>query len=428
MTTDKPQFQSLRWRLLLSYLGVMVSILGVCAIAIYQWFAYNLDQQLDQHLLTLAQAAAHSLVDIKQDRAVVDSSVHRLFERDFPWQPLPGMNQSVEWFNSNQQLLAQSGTPSPDLSLQVGSQTLPQVHIRTLTIPAYSYSNNQSQLEGYVRVSESTNATEYTLIQLRWGLGLGGLVALILSGICGKWLTSQSLKPIERSFDQLEQFATAASDQLRRPLMTIKTSAEVMQTHSEQIHPSQIKKLDTIINATSLIIGLVEDLLLLAKIDSVSVKMAQQQVANPLDELLEDLLHDFEVLAQQKEITLKSDLCADVYVAGNRNQLRRLFSNLLENALQSTLAGGVVTLMMFHLDNWVLVSVEDTGIGIAPRDLPHIFDRFWQTDQSRTAPEGGTGLGLAIAQSIAESYGGKITVNSQLGLGTCFQVRLPYQP
>ncbi len=432
MITDKSRFQSLRWRLLLSYLGVMVAILGASAIAMYQWFAYSLHQQLDQHLLTLAQTAAHTLVDIKQDRVTVNNSAKRVLagdtNLDIALQHLHTMNQSVEWFDSNKQLLAQSGMPSPDLSLQVGSQTLPQIRIHTLTIPAYSYSNNQQQLEGYIRVSESTQALEDKLIQLRWRLGLGGVVALIVSGIGSKWLIGQSLKPIERSFGQIKQFTAEASHELRNPLSTIKTSVEVMQAYPERLHPADIKRLDTIISATSQMTSLVEDLLLLAKMDNVSAKIAQGQVLISLDELLEDLLNSFGLFAQQREITLKSDLCSDVYIRGESNQLRRLFFDLLENALLYTPAGGVVSLMMFHLDNWAIVSVEDTGIGIAPKDLPHIFDRFWRTAQAQTCLDAGTGLGLAIAYSIVQLHGGEITVNSELGIGTCFQVRLPYKP
>jgi two-component system, OmpR family, manganese sensing sensor histidine kinase len=137
------------------------------------------------------------------------------------------------------------------------------------------------------------------------------------------------------------------------------------------------------------------------------------------------LVELLELRFQAKEITLKTDWLAGVEVAGDAAQLTRLFSNLLENALQYTSPGGSVVLAMSSLERSVIVSVEDTGIGIAPEHLPFVFHRFWRADRARSRFFGGVGLGLAIAQVIAQHHSGEITVSSQLGTGSCFRVRLP---
>ncbi|HEY9599679.1 MAG TPA: HAMP domain-containing sensor histidine kinase, partial [Cyanophyceae cyanobacterium] len=346
---------------------------------------------------------------------------------DIPWQNLRGLNQGVQWFNAKKQLLGQSGKLTPNTSLQVGTQSLNPRHIRSLTISVYSYYNGKKRLEGYIRVNESSEALENLLGNLRLGLGLGGIFALILSGIGSQWLTRQSLKPVEQSFQQLKQFTADASHELRSPLTAIKTSVEVMRMHPDRIYSSDLKKLDRIADATNQMIRLVEDLLLLARIDVIPSNKLREWVSIPLDKLLEDLLDTFEFLAQQRGITINFDVYPHIYVLGNSSQLRRLFSNLLHNALQYTPAGGTVTLTLFPIDNWVIISVEDTGMGIDSQDLPHIFDRFWRADRARTCCEGGAGLGLAIAQSIVHSHGGEIAVNSTLDYGTCFQIRLPYK-
>lgn len=149
------------------------------------------------------------------------------------------------------------------------------------------------------------------------------------------------------------------------------------------------------------------------------------QKSLPLDKLLKDLVHLFEPQAKAKGITFTSSLLVGISVKGDAAQLKRLFSNLLENALKYTAAEGSVVLSV-TTRNWVaVVQVEDTGVGIAPEHLPFIFQRFWRADKARFRQVEGSGLGLAIAQVIAQQHGGKITVSSQLGRGSCFQVYLP---
>ena len=106
-------------------------------------------------------------------------------------------------------------------------------------------------------------------------------------------------------------------------------------------------------------------------------------------------------------------------------QLKQLFTNLLENALNYTLTGGAVEIKTSQNSTYLDVKVQDTGVGIAQEDINHIFERFWRADRSRSYHSGGSGLGLAIARAIAQNHGGSITVTSLIGKGSCFTVRLP---
>lgn len=419
--TSNPMFHSLRQRLLLSYLAAMVTILGTSAVAMYFFFARSLYRQLDNELLTLAKAAAPSL-------AIAKREVPRTLEEDIRWRDLFEHSQSVEWFSTDSELLARVGpvfSTSP-LGNRFNSPQQ-QRQIRTLTLPVQGYGSNQKQpqLEGYVRTSESIEVVENVLSQLRWGIGLGGIVALSLTGIAGMYLTRQALEPVEGSFEQLKQFTADASHELRSPLTKVKTSIEMMLNHPERIHPADAKKLAIIASATNEMTHLVEDLLFLARTDVPTATLPFKRIPIPLDELLQDLVELLEPQIQAKEITFKTHWLADVTVAGDATQLTRLFSNLLENALQYTSPKGTVVLSMSNLERSVIVSVEDTGIGIAPEDLPKVFHRFWRADKARSRREGGLGLGLAIARAIAQRHGGEIALSSQAGVGSCFKVRLP---
>ena len=116
-----------------------------------------------------------------------------------------------------------------------------------------------------------------------------------------------------------------------------------------------------------------------------------------------------------------------VIVPVDASRIRQLILNLLTNAVKYTPAGGRVRMQLVHADGRVTLTVADTGIGIAPGDLPHIFDRFWRADsaRTRTGERSGAGLGLAICKWIAEAHGGQIEVVSRPGRGTTFTVTLP---
>lgn len=418
-TLKQQMFKYLRLYLLLSYLIVMAVILGSFGVAVYIFFSRSVNEQLNQQLLTLAQAAVPSL------EAVENKGVNRL-RKDFPWRDLFNRNQSLEWFNADGKLLARQGSIFSDLPLKKGSQVIQQAgSVRTLTISVYSSQNEKTlQLKGYIRASESTQQAEALLKKLAWGLGLGGIMALVFSEIGGMWLTQQALEPVEQSFGRLKQFTADASHELRNPLTVINTAVEVMQSHPERTHPADAKKLVAIASATDQLTRLAEDLLFLARTDAATTPSSTDgQIA--LDKVLQDVITSLQPQAQAKRITFTSNLFVDTLVEGDAAQIHRLFFNLVENAIKYTQTGGKVFLSMTKRQHFVVVSVEDTGIGITPENLPLIFQRFWRSDQARSRKIAGSGLGLPIAQAIALAQGGKITVKSQVGVGTCFQVYLP---
>ncbi|OIP68142.1 MAG: hypothetical protein AUK43_17435 [Oscillatoriales cyanobacterium CG2_30_40_61] len=426
-----PQFRSLSWRLLLSYLGVMMAISGTSMIAVYEFFSLSLYQQLDRQLLTLAEAATHSISEVKEHKKPHEiddfNGLDDDGDLDIPWQNIQQPSQGIEWFDPDRQLIARSGKifPPIDLSHYHRNYTVNNKKIRTLTLQINQSEESESEIIGYVRISESTESIQMVLKKLRLGMMLGGILVSGLTAFGGMWLTKQSLNPIEKSFEKLQQFTADASHELRNPLAGIRACVEVIQSHPERINPADIDKLKAIASGVNQMTSLVEDLLLLARTDQDYLPLTTNWVMIPLNELLEDLVEFLSPQAEQKQVKLILDMPNNIKIKGEGNQLWRLFLNLIENAIYYTDTGGKVIVYLEQQERWVWVRIEDTGIGISSEQLPFVFDRLWRADQARNRRKGGSGSGLAIAQTLAQNHQGEITVTSQLGKGSCFSVRFP---
>ena len=444
--------------LLLSYLFVIASILATFSMVIYALVAHDRHQQLNTHLRQVASASASTLEIIQHeyqelttedeyqeykdsistlaDGTIVPITLSQLMRKykansdlDFVPSALAFAEQGVEWFDPQQQLIVREGdlfpvTPLPDPVSPVGV-FIQHGKIRSFILPVQLVSpSGLSQPLGYVRANASTSRLKAELHRFRRGLVLGVAIVFGLVTLGGFWLTQESLKPILRSFEQLKQFTADASHELRNPLTAIRASIAVMQTHPERIHPADVDKLNAIASASTQMSQLVEDLLLLARMDRQAPdQQTWRKIA--LDEMLEDLVDLYSDRAEVAQLSLNSQLLPHLEVYGDSTQLHRLFTNLLTNALQYTPPGGRVTVSLQRRETSALVCIEDTGIGIAPEQLPEIFNRFWRADPARRYHESGSGLGLAIASAIVQRHHGKITVKSQLTSGSCFQVTFP---
>ncbi len=426
-TPPSQEFFYLRRRLLVAYVMVMATILGISGTAMYIFFSRSLNQHLDHRLLTLGQAAVPSLSTVKT------KGRHDL-DRDIPWRALfSDRDQTLEWFGVNGELLAREGYVFPQSPLMKNSsidRSSPifqqEDRIRSVTIAVYTDEVEKDilKLKGYIRASESLDRKNSTLNQLQLGLWLGGTTALFFICVSSVYLTHQAFKPTLKSFQQLKQFAADASHELGGPLTKIGFATEMLLSNPEQLKKSSaINKITIIRNAGEQMQSLLEDLLFLARTDSASPLTKPEKSTIFLDELLEQLVEHFAALAQNKAIDFQTDLHNGLKIKGDAAQLNRLFSNLLSNAFKYTDRKGKILLSLKAYKHSAVVSVRDTGIGISPKYLPYVFERFWRSERARK--QEGLGLGLAIAKTIAQQHGGKITVSSEVNVGTCFTVYLP---
>ncbi len=423
-------FSHLRQRLIIAYLLVMGAVLGISGTALYIFFARSLNQQLDHRLQTLVQAAAPSLNTVKYKG-------RENLARDLPWREMFFQRkQSLEWFNVDGKLISKEGEFFPQAPLirktlsTLGNSSpvfQQEDNIRSVTIAVYAADGGQKdiiQLKGYIRASESTESIEVALKQLHLGLWLGGGTAVFFIGLSSVYLTHQALKPTLKSFRQLKQFAADASHELGGPLTKISFASEILLSNPEQLSkPSATKKIEIIKSGAEQMKHLLEDLLFLARTDSAAPMVKPENACVFLDELLQQLAEHYAMVARNKEIDFQTNFYPDLAIQGDVSQLNRLFSNLLSNACKYTRSGGRILMSSGISNKNAVISVEDTGIGIDSRYLPHVFQRFWRAE--RVSKQQGLGLGLAIAKTIVQQHKGKITVTSEVNVGTCFKVYLP---
>ena len=249
---------------------------------------------------------------------------------------------------------------------------------------------------------------------------------------------------LETSFRQIRQFSSDASHELRAPLSTIQGNLAFLQRHLEELPPDELRIMLADAHGETLRLAeLVEELLVLARADSSNdtslevqaeetVTEGRTRSAPPVEldravlQLVRQLRRRLDV--EGSKLLLEIGKISPVRVRGDEESLRRILLILLDNAIKyapirDEEGASHITVSLEQLKGQAVLRVSDTGIGIEPADLPHIFERFYRADRARSRQ--GTGLGLSIAQTLVEEFGGRITAESTPGRGSTFSVWFP---
>jgi two-component system OmpR family sensor kinase len=227
---------------------------------------------------------------------------------------------------------------------------------------------------------------------------------------------------LQASFEEMRLFSLNVAHELRTPLAILKGQSELALSNPPS--PDETQELVTsYLEETIRMSRIVDDLLMLAKAETGQLTVERGQVH--MDTLVQDLYEDGTILAGSKDLFLRLGQVDPAVVTGDAARLRQLFRILLTNALHYTNPGGEIRIACERKDGNVLVSIEDTGIGIPAESLERVFDRFYRVDQARTRVKGGSGLGLALAKWIVEAHHGTISVHSRVDTGSTFTVALP---
>lgn len=439
-------FQATRRRLALWYTTITAVVLLVFASGVYLYVRTTLVERVDDTLNHVVEIVERSLViepgGAMGDRVltavgVVEPPMRVNVEASFRdnGETLEDDHIDLEWFGPTGQL-AWSTLAAP-LNLPVRNnpagatvrvrenQVLRQVTRRVVA---------GHQILGYLRVShpwfEVTAPSRRLILDLTLGTSLMvGVVAAI-----GWLLSGIAIAPVRDSYQQLRQFTADASHELRNPIAVIQTNVQVALADGEADADTQQQQFLVIERLTRRLGKLVDDLLFLTRQESGLVALQRQPV--PLNTVLAEVVEEQTAIAQEAGITLAYQPQGATKehagtIQGDRDQLIRLFTNLVSNGLQYTPAGGTVTVTMapsrWQNQGAMAVQVTDTGQGIAPDALPYVFDRFYRADPARPRPlrSAGSGLGLAIAKVIVDNHRGEIRLDSTPGQGTTVSVWLP---
>lgn len=234
-------------------------------------------------------------------------------------------------------------------------------------------------------------------------VSLAGLFAVLLLMI---FLSGRIVKPFIRNYEKQKRFITDAGHELKTPLTIIDADAEIL-----EMDLGSNEWLGDIRTQTKRLADLTNTLILLARMDEEQPQL--NMIEFPLSDVVEETADAFQSLAKTRDKTLTISITPMLAMHGDENAIRRLTGILLDNAVKYADPHGVITLRLEKQRNAILLTVMNTTEHISQEDLPHLFDRFYRTDQSRNARTGGYGLGLSIASAIVAAHKGKITASTK---------------
>jgi signal transduction histidine kinase len=431
-------FNQPRLRLALHYSGVIGSVLLLISYVAHRTVNVAFDRVVDREItllaitvkdkLQVALAAPGQLVP-RADQAVAglclwhqpcqpamqDVVLQHLLQDEYhlqllnlQGQPIGAIGEPPDQFMANPQLLL--------------SSTITNSQNRTYHVHLLPLQTAQGVNWGYLQVGRSMRQLDTYMSNLHWVIGLGVPLATLLIGAASWWLAGLAMRPLYRSYEQMQQFTANAAHELRTPIAAIKTMLEVMPLETPV---DQQQTLKSIQRQNDRLGQLAQDLLLLARLDGTIVVVSRRETI-VLNDLVQDLEEELAPLALAAQVKLLTTVeSAQLSIQGQSDQIYRLVSNLITNAINYTAANGTIVVHLYRRQNQAMIVIEDNGIGIASQDLPHLFQRFYRVNHDRARQSGGVGLGLAIAQAIALAHGGQIQVQSQLGRGSEFTIRLP---
>jgi len=453
-------FQETRLRLAVWYTLVTAVVLLLFGTGVYLYVRGTLVERIDDTLTHVVEIVERSLVieEVPTTEGTYRVNIEASFRNN--GFGVDDDHIDLEWFNPSGELVWFTFAESLNIPI-AANHTGKTVHVT----PDYLLRQVTERVQigryvlGYLRVShpwfEVTKPSRQLIIDLTIGISL--MIACVAS--IGWFLSGIAIKPVQKSYQSLKQFTADASHELRNPLAMIQINVQTALAYPDAEPQLLQRQLKLVERLTQRLGRLVNDLLFLARSDSGIVEITYQPVN--LDALLIEVIEEQRTTAEKKGLflclhipELVAENQSDPFtIMGDWDQLARLFTNLISNALEHTSSDKLPASVEVelteikrdrtlrdrtfsgpfpdrHRHTLLQVKVTDTGKGIPEANLPHIFDRFYRVDPSRShvnevTSTSGAGLGLAIAAKIVTNHQGNISVESVVNQGTTFTITFP---
>lgn len=239
----------------------------------------------------------------------------------------------------------------------------------------------------------------------------------------GLILVLQDITEHERLDNMRKEFVANVSHELKTPLTTVKSYTETLLDGAIEDREISMDFLNVINKESDRMARLVKDLLQLAHLDhkKLDFKFAKFNINNLIDDIVKKLDISFKEKKHKLELKLTEK---DILINGDKDKIEQVIQNILSNAIKYTPESGIISITTKVEEDYISIEIEDNGIGIPKEDLPRIFERFYRVDKARSRDAGGTGLGLSIAKHIVEEHGGNIYLDSEVGKGSIFKIKL----
>ena len=412
-------FRSLRLRLTLWFIALSTVVYTAAAVGGYFQFKNGLTGVIDEEIESLVSEILPAIEVTDKGPSL---SRWAATSKTVPFKFLP----TIQLFDRDKQLIEEHGPPGlPQLFKEDLHEIDNDVHpVRIFSTPLQL----NKKIQGYLQIQLSLRSIDRAANQFAQTLAVVAPFLLVSLGVAGYIFSGKATQPLEESFKVLRRFMNDAGHELSTPISIIQANAEAMELDLPE--PDDTPTVATLTNKLAIIgrsterMGtLVQDLMLLSRMESPQLETRRASI--PLDNLVKQVTEEFDELFKGKGIELKIAKTQPITLFGDADQLKRLLTNLLQNAFRYTDEGGKVQVSLDTFGRYARMVITDSGIGIPPESVPKIFDRFYRVDKSRSRAAGGVGLGLSIVRAIVEGHKGKIDVTSEINKGTTFTILLP---
>jgi signal transduction histidine kinase len=400
-----PDLRPLERRVSASYTVAFALVLAIFVVAVHVTFAADLAHETSARLAALLGEGRDAL-ELRHGRVKIDGDAVQV---------IAPANESITW-------LAADGTPVRRAGLFYGARAgAATTAAASEAAPVFPIIDPRAPAR--IAVALDLAPSRRTLARVDLGLGIGLVVALAAAAIGGRILAGRAIARVAATVRTLRDFTADAAHELRGPLAALSSNAAASLRDERELGGAHRARLETIAQTAASMTRTIDDLLLLARAET---PLERELFAVDLGERVSAVVEARRALAAERRIALEFEpFRARVY--GNPSDIDRIVGNLLDNALRYTEPNGRVRVACVLEHAGVILSVLDSGIGIAEADLTRIFERFWRADGVRSR-DGGTGLGLAIARALARRHGGDVSVRSRPGDGSEFALWLPLRP